>query len=169
MARGKAPTPGSDEAAGGAQLGGVAGDGGAHADVLEGLLDRAAVAHAVVDDRQLEPRRSLDEWRSSGQRTLRAGHALLAGVERDGGPQGAGEGLEGGLDHVVGVAAGFHAQVEGELGVGGQRAEELLGELVLEAAGSPGWQVGFEEREGAPEMSIAALARASSMGTIAEP
>ena len=48
------PHAGQHEPAGRADAGGVAGDGGAHADVLERLLDRAAVAHPVVDDRQLE-------------------------------------------------------------------------------------------------------------------
>ena len=44
---------GHDEAGGGAQRVGVAADGDARADVLERLLHRAAVAHAVVDDRDL--------------------------------------------------------------------------------------------------------------------
>jgi len=41
--------------------------------------------------------------------------------------------------------------------------------LVLEAARRPGRERGLEQRERAPEMSIAQLARASSIGTVAQP
>ena len=47
--------------------------------------------------------------RSCGQRPLRAGHAGLGRIDRDRLAQRTSERLERGLDHVVGVAAGFHA------------------------------------------------------------
>ena len=95
------------------------------ADVLQRLLDRAQVAHPVVEDR--------DPGRSFAQRPLGRGHAALLGVDRDGDPQGAGEGLEAGLDHVVGVGAVADRDVQGQLGAVGDGAEELLGQLGVEA------------------------------------
>ena len=81
------------------------------------------------------------------ERPLGAGHSSLGGVDGDRLAQRARERLEGGLDHVVRVAAGFHTQVQRQLGGVGERTEELLRELVLKAAGGAGGQVGLEQRE----------------------
>ena len=55
-------------------------------------------------------------------------------------------------------------------GVRRDRAEELLDELVVQAAGRPGrQQAASRARKGRPEMSIAHEARASSIGTTAWP
>ena len=69
----------------------------------------------------------------SRQRPLRARHAGLGGVDRDRRAQRAGERLERRLDHVVGVRARLDAQVQRQLGRRRDGAEELLGQLVVEA------------------------------------
>ncbi len=45
----------------------------------------------------------------------------------------------------MGVAAGLHLDVEGELRCIGERPEELLGQLVLEAAGRARGQLRLKE------------------------
>ena len=61
-------------------------------------------------------------------------------------------------------------EVQRQLGVGGQRAEELLGELVVEVADRAGRQRAPRTRSRPrPEMSIAHDARASSIGIVAWP
>ena len=62
------------------------------------------------------------------------GTPRLARVDRDRLAQRPRERLERGLDHVVGVGAGFDAQVQRQLRGVGERAEELLCQLVLEPA-----------------------------------
>ncbi len=66
-------------------------------------------------------------------------------VDRDGDAQGAGEGLEAGLDHVVGVGAVANRDVQGQFGAVGDGAEELLGQLGVEAGDRGGGQVGVED------------------------
>ena len=70
--------------------------------MLERLLDRAAVAHPVVDDARSA---ALTRY----ERPLRARHAGLGRVDRDGRAQRARERLERRLDHVVRVRAGLDA------------------------------------------------------------
>ena len=139
IARGKAPTPGQDHAVGGAHLGGVAGDRRGGADVLERLLDRAQVAHPVVEDR--------DPRAHSLSVPLVEGTPLSSRVDRDRDAQGAGEGLEAGLDHVVGVGAVADRDVQGQLGAVGDGAEELLGQLGVEAGDRGRRQLGVEDAE----------------------
>ena len=58
------------------------------------------------------------------------------------------------------LRAGFDAQVQRQLGGVGERAEELLGQLVLEAAGRARRQLGLEQRErAAGDVDRAARAR----------
>ena len=57
----------------------------------------------------------------------------LARVDLNRLAQGPGERLEARLDHVVGVGAVARPDVQGQLRVGGDGAEELLGELGVEA------------------------------------
>ena len=83
---------------------------------------------------------------SRGQRPLRRWHAGLGRVDRDRGPQRARGRLERRLDHVVGVGPRVDRDVQRQLGAVGQRAEELLGQLVVEAAGAAGRQVGLRTR-----------------------
>src|SRR5829696_3568931 len=71
--------------------------------------------------------------RPSGQSALRGRDARLARIDGDRGAQRAGEGLEARLDHVVGVRARLEVQVQREPRRRGDRAEELLRRLVLEA------------------------------------
>ena len=70
------------------------------------------------------------------------------------------ERLERGLDHVVRVRAGFDPQVQRQLRRVGERAEELLRQLVLEAARRARRQLRLEQREGtAGDVDRAARAR----------
>src|ERR1700722_3340106 len=85
--------------------------------------------------------------RSTRERALGARHAALGRVERHRFAQGACKGLESGLDHVMGVRTRLHLQVQRELGRVGQRPEELLRQLVVEAAGRAGRQLRLEQRE----------------------
>ena len=88
------------------------------------------------------------------------GTPVSVGSMRDRLAQRARERLERRLDHVVRVAARFHPQVQRELGGVGERAEELLGQLVLEAAGRAGRQLRLEQRErAAGDVDRAARAR----------
>ena len=105
------PTPGTIDPVGAEDRRRVAGDHGAAADALDGLLDRAAVAHPVVDDGD----------RRARQRPLGARDAGLLGVDRRRLAQRAGERLEQRLDHVVGVRARLALEVERDLRVGGRR------------------------------------------------
>src|SRR5205807_2926654 len=84
---------------------------------------------------------------SCRQRSLRAGDSALAGIAGDRLAQRARERLEGGLDHVVRVAASLDAQVQSELRRVGQCAKELLRELVLESARSARRKLRLERGE----------------------
>ena len=78
--------------------------------MLERLLDRAAVAHSVIDDR--------DQRRQSAgscKRALGARHAVLARVQSDREPQRSCQRLERRLDHVVRVRPGLDRQVQRQL------------------------------------------------------
>ena len=135
----------------------VRGQLGPGADVLERLVDRAQVAHPVVEDRDVltEP--------------LGGGHPLTPRVHRRSPAQRPREGLEGHLDHVVGVRA-RPPQVQRQLGRVGHGAEELLREVGVEVATTAlGGISPSNAVNGRPEMSIAHEARASSMGTTALP
>ena len=90
------------------------------ADALEGLLDRAAVAHAVVDDPDHSVSVPLVDGTPSRSDRSR------------GDAQRARERLEGRLDQVVGVRAGLHVEVQRQPRRVGDRAQELLGQLVVE-------------------------------------
>ena len=63
------------------------------------------------------------------------GTPLSVGIDRDRRAQRAGERLEGRLDHVVRVRARLDLEVQRQARVAGDGAEELLEQLVLEAAG----------------------------------
>ena len=71
----------------------------------------------------------------------------LVGVDRDRDPERARERLEAGLDQVVGVRAVARPDVEGQLRVRGDGAEELLRELGVEAGDRDGRQLGVEAAE----------------------
>ena len=75
---------------------------GVAADVLQGLLGRAQVADAVVEDGD----------HAAHSTALGRGHP--AALDADGVAQGAGHALERGLQDVVGVAPATHAQVQGD-------------------------------------------------------
>jgi hypothetical protein len=66
-----------------------------------------------------------------------------------GGTQRAREGLERRLDHVVGVALRLDVDVHGQLRVVGERPKELLEQLVVEASGRAGRQLGDQAQVGA--------------------
>ena len=119
----------------------VGGDHGLGADALERLLDRAQVAHPVVEDR--DPCVIVE--RALGRR-----HAGLVGVDRDRLAQRPGERLEAGLDQVVGVGAVAGAEVQRQLRVRGDGAEELLGQLGVEAGDRDRRQLGLEQAERPP-------------------
>ena len=89
---------GQDQAVGGADRVGVAADARVGADVLERLLDRAQVAHPVVEDRDPRSAHSLSV-------PLVEGTPVSSGSIETATPQRPGEGLEARLDHVVGVGA----------------------------------------------------------------
>ena len=95
----------------------------ADAHVLQRLLDRAQVAHPVIAESR----------RGSSQSALRRRHAALVRVDRHGLAQRPRERLEARLDHVVRVRSVTGPDVQRDAGVGGDRAEELLGELGVEA------------------------------------
>ena len=95
---------------------------------------------------------------ASRQRPLRARHAVLGRVERDRGAQRPRERLERRLDHVMGVRAALDREVQGQLGVDRQRAEELLGQLVVEVADRAG-------RERAPRTRTGRARRCRSRTT----
>ena len=59
---------------------------------------------------------------------------MTRGVEGDGLAQGAGGGLEEGLDNVVCVAAVAQVQVQRDAAVHGEGAEEVLGQFDVEVA-----------------------------------
>ena len=144
IAVGKAPTPGRTRPSAARDRLGVGADHGLGADVLERLLDRAQVSHPVVEDR--DPR-----LRSRVSVPFVRRHAGLVGVDRDRLAQRAGERLEAGLDHVVGVGAVAGAEVQGQLRVGGDGAEELLGQLGVEAGDRDRRQLGARTgRAGGP-------------------
>ena len=77
--------------------------------------------------------------------------------------------LKAGLDHVVGVGPVADGEVQGHLGVVGDGAEELLGELGVEAGDRGRGSSASKTQNGRPEMSIAHSASDSSIGTVAEP
>ena len=91
------------------------------------------------------PRRA----RRAQQRPLGAGYPALGGVDRHRRAQRPGERLERRLDHVMDIGAGLDREVEGQLGVGRQGAEELLGQLVVEVADRARRQLGVEHRQAA--------------------
>ena len=110
--------------------------------MLERLLDRAAVAHSVIDDRdqrRLRPHVSvplvLGTPSSLGSRATADRSARSC------------QRLERRLDHVVRVRAGLDRQVQRQLRVGGQRAAELLRELVVEVADRPRRKRPFEHAQ----------------------
>ena len=125
---------------------------GAEDDLGTGPLERADggtdVAGAVVEDRDgglaLGRRRlgaggGVDDGPVAGapgrsQRTLGRRDALDAGIRLDGGAQGAGEGLELGLDDVVRVAPGGDVHVQADPGVQGDRLEDVAGQGAGEVA-----------------------------------
>src|SRR4029453_7688040 len=84
---------------------------------------------------------------SFGESALGGGDATLVRVDRDRFAERPGERLEGGLDHVVGVRARADPDVERHPRVVGDRAEELLGELRVEAGDA-------DLREGAVESTV---------------
>ena len=86
--------------------------------------------------------------RHSLKRPLRRGHARLVGIDRDGDAERPGEGLEAGLDHVVGVGPVADRDVQGHLRRVGDGAEELLGQLGVEAGDRGRRQLGIEDAEG---------------------
>ena len=118
IASGNAPTPGrmialaSRDVCGHDRLG---------ADVRQRLLDAAPVAHPVVGDRDHVSVPLVD------------GNAGLLGIDRDRHAQRPRERLEARLDHVVRVRAGLQVDVQRQPRGAGDGAEELLGDLVLEA------------------------------------
>ena len=139
------PHAGQDEPGRRAQPVVLRADARARADVLERLLHRAAVAHAVVDDGDVhglgeQARHAVSvpfvlgtpvsvgsiatAWRSARAKALKAASIMWWAL-----------------------LPVFDAQVQRELGGVGQRAEELLGELVVEAAGGARRQIGLEQRE----------------------
>ena len=152
IAFGNAPTPGQHEPGGVASRVGVRAQQRPRADVRERLLDRAAVAHPVVDDADLDAARAPTPQRRAHDVSVpfvlgtpgSVGSIATACAQR------ARERLEGRLDHVVGVAARLDAQVQRQLGRVGERAEELLGQLVLEAAGRARRQRRLEDGQRAP-------------------
>ena len=91
----------------------------ARADVLERLLDAAAVAHPVVGDRDHEVSVPLVDGTPVSSGSIETAHA-----------QRAGERLEARLDHVVGVRARLQVEVQRQPRGAGDGAEELLGRLV---------------------------------------
>src|SRR5690606_27630082 len=93
--------------------------------VLQRLGNRVQVAHAVIDDGD----------RAHLQRTLGRGDAIAhARVDFHGHAQGATEGLEHGLDLVVGVDATQVVDVQGHQGMVDEALEELLEQVHIEAA-----------------------------------
>ena len=138
IAAGKAPTPGRITPSAARTAWGSAVIEASAPDPLERLLDRAQIAHPVVEDRDLGHRDT-----RSGQGPLGGRDAGLERVDLDGLAQGPGERLEAGLDHVVRVGAVARADMQGQLRVGGDGAKELLRELGVEpgdrdrAAGRP--------------------------------
>ena len=138
----------------------------ARADVLERLLDRAAVAHPVVDDRDLD-----GVARSSRQRPLRARHAGLGrGRSRPPARSARANALNAASIMWWALRARLDAQVQRQLRRVGERrgrtprSARARSRRSSPAAGRPRTRV-----NGRPEMSIAQLARASSIGTVAEP
>jgi hypothetical protein len=133
---------GDDDALGRAQLVVVGGEHGPGADLGERLLDRPAVAHAVVDDA---------DHRTPFVTARRSPVGSIA----DRGAQRPRERLERRLDHVVGVRAALDGQVQRQPRARGHRAEELLGQLVVERPGRAG-------RAGRPRRRAAAVRRCRS-------
>ena len=149
---------------------GIAGDRHLGADPLERLLDRAQVAHPVVqqrDPRHPPPQRTAE----SGQPFTSAspscdGTPLSLGIDRDRLAQCPREGLEARLDQVVGVGAVAGADVQGELRVRGDGAEELLGQLGVEAGDRDRRQIGLEPAAAdGPRCRSRTSPSASSIGT----
>ena len=129
------------------------------ADVLERLLDRAAVAHAVVDDRDLD--RLIDRARScrSASPSCSARRVSLGSIATAWRSARA-NALNAASIMWWALLPGLHAQVQRQLGRVGERAEELLGQLVLEAARRARRQLGLEQRERTPgDVDRAARAR----------
>ena len=114
----------------------VARDLGLGAHVLERLLGRAQVAHAVVEDRDARHRTPFVDGTP-----VSVGSSATASAQR---PR---EGLEGGLDHVVGVGARLDPHVQRELRAVRDGAHELLGEVGLEARDLAGGQLALEGAE----------------------
>ena len=78
------------------------------------------------------------------------GTPLCSRVDLDSLAQGPGERLEACLDHVVGVGAVARPDVQGQLRVGGDGAEELLRELGVESGDRDRRQVGLEQAQRPP-------------------
>ena len=136
IARGERADPGQDHAVGIPRRVRVIGDPGLGADPLQGLLDRAQVAHPVVEDR--DPGHGAQvQARCSVLLAVRTATSPSTDVARrvdlDRLAQRPGERLEAGLDHVVGVGAVARSDVQGQLRVGGDGPEELLRQLGVEA------------------------------------
>ena len=142
----------------------------ARADPLERLLDRAAVAHAVVDDRRsVAPRAPLISRSASPSST---GTPVSVGSIATACAQRAGERLEGRLDHVVGVRAALRpstcsvsfAPCRRTARKNSSTSSWSKSPVAAAAAGRP-------RRRGTAgrEMSIAHVARASSIGTTRVP
>jgi hypothetical protein len=133
--------PGHDEAVARAQLPVVVRDRRAGADVLEGLLHRTAVAHAVVDDSDARTRSAR---RAHVSVPLVLGTPVSVGSSCAAARSARANALKAGLDHVMGVRAGVDAQVQGQLGRHRDGPEELLGLLVVEARDRARRQLGHE-------------------------
>lgn len=78
------------------------------------------------------------EGRETLQDPLGAGDALHARVDAGGLIEGAGEGFEDALGHMVGIAAGEDIDVEVHAAVDGEGAEKFLDELELEGPADRG-------------------------------
>ena len=105
----------------------------ARADVLERLLDRAAVAHAVVDDRDLDRLAARSLMRSASPSC--SARPSRSGRSRTASRSARANALKAASIMWCAFAARLHPQVQRQLRGVRQRAEELLGQLVLEAAG----------------------------------
>ena len=163
---GNAPTPGSTSPSARAQQVVVGRQKRPRPDALDGLLDRAPVA----ERRSRRCRSSRPAPLTPSASPWWTGTPLSVGSIDDGLAQRAREGLEGRLDHVVGVGAALDIDVQRQL----RRAGDARGRTRRRARGPcrRSRRAAARPRRPAaagPETSIAHIARASSIGTTAWP
>ncbi len=159
------PDARQDEPVGGAQRVVVRAQDRARADPLDGLLHRAPVADAVVDD---PDRRGAEGGISRSASPSSRARPSPSGRSRPPARSARANALKSASIMWWAFVPRSDLEVQREPRGARDRAEELVDELVVEAAGGPpGGSGASKTSSGRPEMSIAQSARASSIGTTA--